>query len=144
MQTTNIAPNSGNQERERAGGLLFGIIRLLMFIASTPFLAIRQLYWWLDTDAAVRANGVETVGTVLDTKTETKTIETECGTRQVTEHFVTYRYETPERSYTARKKVRALGGLKKDSKVAVYYRTPTDRPFQQQDTALDWNPRRID
>ena len=52
-----------------------------------------------------------------------------------------YRYETPEGSHTARKKVEDLGGLKTESKIVVYYREPIDRPITEKDSALDWHPR---
>ena len=143
MENPNVAPDSRNEEQEQVRGLFYGIIHLLMLIASAPFLALRQVYWWLDTDAAVRANGVELEGTVLKADTETRTYtDSETGEKTtVTEHFVTYRYETPEGSHTARKKVEDLGELKTESKIVVYYREPIDRPVTEKDSALDWYPR---
>ncbi len=141
MEIKDFAASSPIEEQEHEGGLLYGFAHLLLFIFSAPFLAIRQVYWWFDTDAAVRANGVETTGTVLSTETETRTQRDEGGEYTVTEYFVTYRYETPEGSYTARKKVGRLGGLNKDSKIVTYYRRPTDRLPDWTDSALDWNPR---
>ena len=143
MESKDIAANSPIEEQEREGGLLYGFAHLLMFLLASPFLALRQVYWWLDTDAAVRANGVETTGTVLATKTETRTQRDEGGEYTVTEHFVTYRYETLEGSYTARKKVGGLGALNKDSKIVAYYRRSTGRLPNETDAALDWNPRLV-
>ncbi len=143
MESKDIAANSPIEEQEHDGGLLYGFAHSLLFIVSAPFLAIRQVYWWFDTDAAVRANGVEITGTVLATNTETRTYTTDEGEQTVTEHFVSYRYETPEGTYTARKKVGELSGLNKDSKIVAYYRRPTDRLPDWTDSALDWNPRLV-
>ena len=142
MERRDIAADSAIEEQEPRGGLIYKIARLLVVIVSAPFWAIRELYWFLDTDAAVRANGVETTGAILKTATETRT-ETggEFGDTTVTEHFVTYRYQTPDGSHTARKKVQGLGGLEMGTEIVVYYRPPTDRPVNQKDSALDWCPR---
>ncbi len=141
---TAVVLDPENEQREPGRGLIEGIARLLGFTLLSPFLALRELYWMMDTDAAVRANGVETQGTVLAVKTETEThTNGECGdVTTTTEHFVTYRYDAPDGSHTARKKVDSYTGLGKDSKIRVYFRQPTDRPVREQDSALDWRPRR--
>ena len=139
-----VALDRVNGERERGRVLLEGFARLLGYTLLSPFLALRELYWMMDTDAAVRANGVEIEGTVRALKTETHT-HTDPESGQVTttrEHFVTYRYDAPDGQYTARKKVESYGGLKEDSKIVVYYRQPTGRPVKEQDSALDSRPRR--
>ena len=139
MEYKDIVPGSEIENRPPAGGFLHGIARLLLFIVSAPFLAIRGVYWCIDTDAAIRANGVETTGTVLGTQTETRTYRNPeySDESTVTEYFVNYRYESPEGSYTDRKKVGGLSGLTSGSKIVVYYLTRAGRPPE---SALDWCP----
>ena len=107
-------------------------------------LALREVYWLFDTDSEIRAHGTQAEGTVLSVKTETR-VETnpECGDETtITEHFVGYRYDSPEGSHTARKKVGELCGMREGSKILVYYRTPTDRRVSVKDSAIDWMPQR--
>lgn len=143
-EDTSIAHPGQTEGRVRKEGLLRGVANLLLLMVLSPFLALREFYWMLDTDAAVRAKGAETAGTVLATYTDTRVHEDpETGQETTTtEYFVTYRYETPDGSHTARKKVGCLNGLKKSSKVVAYYRPRTDRLPNLTDTALDWNPRK--
>lgn len=140
MENTTIAPENENGQIERERNPIIGTARFLWFILSVPFLVLREMYWALDTDAAVRANGEQTQGEVTGTKTETHTYtDSETGEKTtVTEHYVTYRYEGQGGAYTARKKVQSLGGIKEGSKIRVYYRTPTDRLVTEKDSALDW------
>lgn len=88
-----------------------------LHIATAPFRALRELYWFLDSDAKVRSVGYRTVGTINRTETETHTDQ--YGTTYT--YHVTYDFAVDDFTFTHRKKVNSLNGLRRGEKIVVHY-----------------------
>ena len=99
-----------------------------------PFRLLRDLYWAMDRDAKVRALGVQTVGRVVSTRTETYT-DSEGGVSRT--HYLKYEVQADGQRRTVEKKVGRLDGLHAGVPVKAYFLAGT-LPL---DVAVDANPR---
>ena len=92
--------------------------------------ALREVYWVLDRDSKVRAQGLQTVGQVV--KTEEKENTGPEGDVYYTQH-VTFQYKVGGRTRTVEKKVHRFDGVYRGDRIRVYYLPRT----QGLDTAID-------
>ena len=109
---------------------------------TAPFRAIRAIYWMLDRDAKIRSQGVQTVGRVANTRTESQVYrDSETGTEEtIYTHYVSYEFVAGGRTHTREKKVGSLAGLSAGSTIRVYFLPDT----ATSDSAIDWDPRVLD
>ena len=122
----------------RSGVLSRQILSVLRFLLLFPFKALRQLYWLIDSDAKIRSLGLQTVGSVVKTRTSSKVVrDPEFGTEEtVYTHYVTYRFDADGGTHSGVKTVGSLGNLKAGSPIRVYYLSNTYPP----NSAIDWEP----
>ena len=115
------------------------ILSVLRITLLFPFLALRQLYWLIDTDAKIRSQGLQTVGSVVNTRTSSRVVRTESGEETVYTHYVTYRFDANGGTHSGEKTVGSLGNLKGGSPIRVYYLPDAYPP----NSAIDWEPRAV-
>jgi len=111
-------------------------------LLSSPFRALRQLYWLIDRDAKTRSQGLQTVGSVIKTRTDSRIVrDPEDGTeRTVYTHYVTYRFDANGETQSGEKKVRSLSNVRGGSTLRVYYLPDTLAPIE---SAIDREPRAV-
>ena len=114
-------------------------LRAALYVGTMPFRGVRALYWAIDTDAKVRSQGVQTVGRVESTKTDTQVhTNPETGAESTTyTHYVSYSFPAGGEARQGQKKVGSLGSMKRGSVLRVYFLPDGNRV----DSAIDWNPR---
>ena len=127
--------------RTLAGRILRRCLWAALYVATLPFRGVRALYWAIDTDAKVRSRGVQTVGRVETTKTDTQVYkDPETGRESTTyTHYVSYSFPADGATRRDEKKVGSLKGLSRGSAIRVYFLPDGSRV----DSALDWNPRAL-
>lgn len=107
---------------------------------TSPFRALRELYWLLDPDAKVRSMGLQITGSVVTTETTTRTYRSEFGELETsTTYHVTYQFVADGLTHTDQKKVGSLANLYSGTAIRVYY-LPETYPLM---SAIDWEPRRV-
>ena len=118
------------------------ILSVLGILLLSPFKALRQLYWLIDRDAKIRSQGLQTVGSVIKTRSDSRVVrDPEYGTeRTVYTHYVTYRFDANDGTHSGEKKVRNLSNLMGGSPLRVYYLPDTFAPFE---SAIDREPRAV-
>ena len=135
--TTQTAPAG----ESRSGVPTCRILSVLRTLVLFPFKALRQLYWLIDPDAKVRSQGLQTVGSVVKTRTSSRVVrDPEFGTEEtVYTHYVTYGFDANGGTHSGEKTVGSLGNLKEGSPIRVYYLPNTYPP----NSAIDWEPRAV-
>ena len=114
------------------GVLARRILSVPRILLLSPFKALRQLYWLIDRDAKIRSQGLQTVGSVVRTRSDSRVVrDPEYGTeRTVYTHYVTYRFDANGGTHSGDKKVRSLANLNGGSPLRVYYLPDTFAPFE--------------
>ena len=113
-------------------------LRAAIYVGTLPFRGVRALYRAIDTDAKVRSQGVQTVGRVEMTKTDTQVSKDPETGRETTTytHYVSYSFPADRETRTDQKKVGSLSGVRTGSAIRVYFLHNGSRV----DSALDWSP----
>ncbi len=135
---TGAAAQAVSAGESRSGVLTRRILSVLQILLLFPFKALRQLYWLTDPDAKIRSQGLQTIGSVVKTRTSSKVVrDQETGTEEtVYTHYVTYRFDANGGTHSGEKTVGSLGNLKEGSPIRVYYLPDTYPP----NSAIDWEP----
>ena len=137
VATTRTAPAGEG----RSGVLTRRFLSVLRILLLFPFKTLKQLYWLIDPDAKIRSQGVQTIGSVVKTRTSSRVVrDPESGTEQTFyTHYVTYRFDGNGETHSGEKTVGSLGDLKGGSPIRVYYLPNT----YALDSAIDRDPRAV-
>lgn len=128
-------PSNESPDGRQAGGLM----RTWRAVWTSPFRALRELYWLLDPDAKVRSKGLQIMGHVVATETTTETRRGESGEETYTTYHVTYQFVAYGSAHTDRKHVGSLAKLGRGAAIRVYY-LPETYPLK---SAIDWEPGKV-